>query len=76
MIKTYGAFVRNVVDPVLDKVTDILKLMENRGVVISRHTLEYFTTEAIKVHIITLIIEWIFRLAICSIICYTVYRIL
>lgn len=69
VVKTYAAFVRNVLDPMLDKAKDVLDHMEKRGYTLNIGKLFVF-------HIVTFIIEWIFRLAVCAMICWTVIKVL
>ena len=74
--KVYAAFLKNTIDPMLDKIKAILELTEVKGIPITRSATGEFLEKVFLAHICVLLLEWTFRIIIAGIVCYTIYKVL
>ena len=74
MIKTMAGFLMNVVDPMLDKLVDVLKMASAKGLDINKESLKELIGELAKIQIKTIIVQGIFYFAMTGLICWTIYK--
>ncbi len=74
--KVYAAFLKNTIDPMLDKVKAILELAATKDIPITRDNISELLEKVFIMHACVLVIEWFFRLLVTAAVCYTVIKVL
>ena len=67
MIKAAAAFVQNILDPMLDKFSDVIWLMESKGLPFDRDNLSFIFNRLLRHQIIVELIR-----AVCQVICFLI----
>lgn len=70
ILKSYGSFIENIINPVLDKASDLIWYIEQKGIPV-----ETVIKEAWKQYFKSLIIRGFIQIGITIIICFTVWKI-
>lgn len=76
MIKTYAAFIENVIHPILDKFSDIIWYAESKGIPITKESLTDLANRAGKLFIIHTILYILMYITITCVICFTAIQVL
>jgi len=74
--KSYAAFLKNTIEPMLDKLHDVIGMAESRGIMVTRENISEVMEKFAILHFTTFTIEWVFRLLIAGMICFTVYKVM
>jgi len=76
MIKSYGHFIKNTIEPMLDKAPDLLFLADSKGIPIDKNSASDFLERLFLSHMCTLAVKCLTQIIIAGIVCFTIYKVL
>ncbi len=76
IVKVYASFLRNTIDPIIDKVMELKDYAESKGIAINKETLSELINKAFVSHLVIFLLDWFFKLIVTAAVCFTVFKVL